>query len=70
MQKAVHNAATGEVVVIDMSPEETAELEAFFAKVEAAEAGRVAQQQAYDAAKTKLEGLGLTVEELKLLLST
>ena len=61
-----NNAATGESITRDMTPEEIEKVEALIA----ADAAEVAKQQAAATAKAALlERLGITADEAKLLLS-
>ncbi|RPJ38986.1 MAG: hypothetical protein EHM35_03340 [Planctomycetaceae bacterium] len=71
LQKAVHDIATGEVVLRDMTPEEEAPILALWAKI-TDDARAEATKAAADAiararAQAKLDELGIGTEDLKLL---
>jgi hypothetical protein len=67
MKKAIHNCRTGEVKIVDMTPEEIVEREAEEAKAAAREIAKANAETKRVAALAKFEKLGLTEDDLNAL---
>jgi hypothetical protein len=65
----VHDAATGEIIVREMTDDELAHQTQIIADQQAAEEAKAAQQAAKESARAKLAALGLTDDEVAALIS-
>jgi len=67
MHKLVHNVETGEVIEVDLSSEELAQLAIDQANAEEEQQAKAEAEGKKAAAKAKLAALGLTSDDLKAL---